>query len=90
MRPHQQFALSSFALPHESIPQVLSCEGPRKRLPAFAAGNVVGVTDATGIHAVTAWHSLLFLSHSRNAIVPPYGVSTLSRERYGFILLPSK
>src|SRR5215472_4668416 len=86
----QQLSRSQSALSHESIPQVLSCEGPRKRLPAFASGNVVDVADATGIHAVTAWHSLLFLSHSRNAIVPPYGVSTLSRERYGFILLPSK
>jgi len=44
------------------------------------------VANATGIHAVTAWHSLLSLSHFRNAIVPPYGVSTLSRERYGFTL----
>ena len=39
----QQLFRSQFALSHESIPQVLSCEGPRKRLPAFASGNVVDV-----------------------------------------------
>ena len=80
----QQLFRSQFALPPELIPRVLSCEGPRKRLPAFASGDVVGMAAATGIHVVTTWHSLLFLSHSRSAMDPPCGVSTLCRERYGY------
>jgi hypothetical protein len=46
--------------------------------------------DATSICPITGQRSLPRNSHTRTAIDPPYGVSTLSRERYGFILLPSK
>jgi hypothetical protein len=32
VRPHQQLALSSSALPHEPINQVLSCEAPKREV----------------------------------------------------------
>jgi hypothetical protein len=32
VRPHQQLALSSSALPHEPINQVLSCEAPYREV----------------------------------------------------------
>src|SRR5271167_4323506 len=32
VRPHQQLALSSSALPHEPISQVLSCEAPKREV----------------------------------------------------------
>ena len=35
-RPHQQFSLSSSALPRKPVNQVFSCERPEGSLPAFA------------------------------------------------------
>src|ERR1700680_2747405 len=58
LRPHQQLALSSSALPHVPIGLVLSREAPQGSLPTFVSGDVVGGTDATGICSITEPHSL--------------------------------
>jgi len=68
VRPHQQLALSSSALPHEPISQVLSCEDHKGKSAAFASGDVVNVADATDIHSITEWHSLSPSSVIRIAI----------------------
>src|SRR4029077_13997537 len=70
VRLHQQFALSSSALSHMPICPVLSCEAPEGSQPAFAPGDVVDWTDATGIRSVTERHSLPPSSHVRTAIGP--------------------
>jgi hypothetical protein len=49
---------SSSALPHVPICLVLSREAPQGSLPAFASGDVVDATDATGIYSVTEQPSL--------------------------------
>src|SRR5246500_6060462 len=58
LRPHQQLAPSSSALPHKPICQVLLCEAPQGSLLAFAPGDVVGRADATSICPITEQHSL--------------------------------
>src|SRR5271169_829142 len=58
LRPHQQFSLSSSALPHRPIGPVLSREAPQGSLPAFASGDVVDGTDATDICSITEQPSL--------------------------------
>ncbi len=73
LRPHQQFWLSSSALSHKPIHQVLSCAAPWRSLPAFAVGNVVRGTDATDICPITGQHLLPLQSPARTAIDPPYG-----------------
>jgi len=40
------------------ICRVLACEAPQGSLPAFASGDVVNATDATGICSITEQHSL--------------------------------
>jgi hypothetical protein len=76
-QPHQQLALSSFALPHMPISPVLSCEAPEGSQPAFAPGDVVDGTDATGIRSITERHSLPPSSHVRTAIGPSCDVLSL-------------
>src|SRR2546425_2131161 len=58
LRPHQQLAPSSSALPHLPICLVLSCEAPQGSLLAFAPGDIVGVADVTSICSVTEQLSL--------------------------------
>jgi len=58
LRPHQQLALSSSALPHMPICPVLSCAAPQGSLLAFAPGDVAGLADATGICSITEQPSL--------------------------------
>ena len=58
LRPHQQLALSSSALPYMPICPVLSWEAPEGSQLAFAPGDVVGGIDATGIRSITERHSL--------------------------------
>ena len=77
LRPHQQLALSSSALPHRPICPVLSCEAPEGSQLAFAPGDVVDGTDATGIHSITERHSLPPSSHIRTAIGPSCDVLSL-------------
>src|SRR6266567_2089356 len=58
LRPHQWLAPSSSALPHVPICLVLSREAPQGSGPAFASGDVVDATDATGICSITKQPSL--------------------------------
>ena len=69
LRPHQQLALSSSALSHEPIYQAFSCEGPERRQPAFASGDVIQIADATGVRSIAERHSLFLSSDSRIAVV---------------------
>jgi hypothetical protein len=77
LRPHQQLALSSSALPHRPICPVLSCEAPEGSQLAFASGDVVDGTDATGIRSITERHSLPPSSHVRTAVGPSCDVLSL-------------
>ena len=65
---------------------VLSWEAPEGSQPAFATGDVVDGTDATGIRSITERHSLPPSSHVRTAVGPSCDVLSLVGERYGFIL----
>src|ERR1700739_3924038 len=58
LRPHQWLAPSSFALPHMPIRLVLSREAPQGSGPAFASGDMVDASDATGICSITEQPSL--------------------------------
>src|SRR6266567_1391857 len=58
LRSHQQLAPSSSALPHVPICLVLSREAPQGSGPAFASGDVIDATDATGICSITEQPSL--------------------------------
>src|ERR1017187_1066854 len=58
LRPHQQLALSSSALPHEPICPAFSREAPQGSMLAFAPGDVVSTVDATDICSVTEQHLL--------------------------------
>jgi hypothetical protein len=60
-------------LPHVPICLVLSREAPQGSGPAFASGDVVDATDATGICSITEQPSLSPRSPTRTAIDPPYG-----------------
>jgi hypothetical protein len=59
------------------ICRVLSWEAPEGSQPAFASGDVVDGTDATGIRAITERHSLPPSSHVRTAIGPSCDVLSL-------------
>src|SRR5262245_24424548 len=58
LRPHQWLSPSSFALPHVPICLVLSREALQGSGLAFASGDVVNATDATGICPITRQPSL--------------------------------
>ena len=51
---------------------VLSCEAPQGSGLAFAPGDVIGKTDATGICSITEQHSLSPWSVVRTAIGSSY------------------
>ena len=73
----QQLFRSQSALPHMPICPVLSCEAPEGSQLAFASGDVVDGTDATGIRSITERHSLPPSSHVRTAIGPSCDVLSL-------------
>src|ERR1039457_539917 len=58
LRPHQQLALSSSALPHKPICSAFSREVPQGSLLAFALGDVVSTANATDICSITEQHLL--------------------------------
>src|SRR5215470_16762514 len=58
LRPHQWLSPSSSALPHVPICLVLSREALQGSGLAFASGDVVNATDATGICSITEQPSL--------------------------------
>ena len=61
----------------------LSCdERPDGRLPAFAWGDVA--SDATPIHPITGWHSLVPSSHARTSMGLPYGLLSLKGDIRGY------
>jgi len=64
-------------MPHMPICPVLSCEAPEGSQLAFAPGDVVDGTDATGIRSITERHSLSPSSHVRTAIGPSCDVLSL-------------
>jgi len=86
VRPHQPLALSSSALSHEPISQVLSREAPERSQHACAFSDVVGVANATDVPSITERHSLPLSSHTRIAVGRPYGFTSPCGERYGFTL----
>src|SRR4029077_4023249 len=58
LRPHQWLSPSSSALPHVPICLVLSRDAPQGSGLAFASGDVVVETDATGVCSITKQPSL--------------------------------
>ena len=52
--------------------QALSCEAPEESQPAFASGDVLDVTGATGICFITERHSLLYAGSVTEKDATPY------------------
>jgi hypothetical protein len=89
LKPHQRLAPSSSALSQKPISPVLSREGPRGSLPAFASGDVADMSIClTQPVSPLLPRSLRFLPDVISA--PPsvhFAVDfPICRERYGLIL----